>query len=344
MPIKEIRTMPYSALYNMLHREEILITSDSCDFQRGGEDGVWSKKKKQEFIKSLNKKFPIGSITLVRYKDKWLVLDGGNRCRALRDFRNNKFEVNFDGESVKYEDITFKDRLLEIQIVCEQIELQEHEPDTLISDMFIALNLGSTKLCDGELLKAIGWNDTKQVINVAKLFIQDKWNTPYKNKKVNPLRKNWQEVFGEIKESNRYKMLENFVKLILSSLKDDFDCFDKSYNYYNSFLNEEYDLTNVFKHINTLTDIMRSLPDNIEIFGKKKGFPPKNKIAVIWYLVIKDKTEHISYFEYICTHEAERNVYLKLLNSDGDNHTGTLKIEKVVTHIETFMESLRETL
>ena len=97
MPIKEIRAQKLDTFYSRLidpnHRDHISITTSECDFQRGGEDGVWTKKQRQQFILSLYLCFPFGTITLLDHQGEWLVLDGGNRCRAIKSFMNDEFEV-----------------------------------------------------------------------------------------------------------------------------------------------------------------------------------------------------------------------------------------------------------
>ena len=67
------------------------------EFQRGDEDtGVWPTPMKRAYIDSLLKGYPTGVTMIVKppgasHTTKWMILDGANRARALRDFMNDKF-------------------------------------------------------------------------------------------------------------------------------------------------------------------------------------------------------------------------------------------------------------
>jgi|TARA_B110000967_G_C18893505_1_gene569002 hypothetical protein len=350
MPIKEIRTQKLDTFYLRLtdpnHRDHISITSPDCDFQRGGEDGVWSKKQKQQFILSLYLCFPFGTITLLDHKGEWLVLDGGNRCRAIKSFMNDEFEVELTkNELKKYSELDEKiqDKIKNIQIPCEEIKLMKEDDDNIIAKMFIAMNISFTKLSDGELLKALDWNDSNILINYVKSFIQNKWKITDKNNKLDTLKISWEEIFGVIKEDKRYKDLEFFTSLFLSSFQRNFEYLDQHYKDYGNILeeNKKYDINIIIDDLTKFTDFIKELKQHNssihKFLGTTKGIPSKSKIAVIWYLVIENKIQdncYIDYFKCIQTNEKEYKIYCDMFTMSGDNHVTNSKIKTIVDYIE----------
>ena len=98
-------------------------------------------------------------------------MDGGNRIRALRDYKEDKF-VDLNGN--KYTQLSERERAEfdTILIPCQEITIERHDPDVTISDMFIRLNTKTNPLRHGELFKAHGHRGDIWQIEMAKKFIE----------------------------------------------------------------------------------------------------------------------------------------------------------------------------
>ena len=105
MPIKETYSPKMETLFRMEREEEL----DICPpWQRGTIDrGIWDRKQRNEFITSIMNGWPFGCLTMIKRKrgEKWKLLDGGNRMRCLRDFREGKNDGN---GKVLYQTKTFE--------------------------------------------------------------------------------------------------------------------------------------------------------------------------------------------------------------------------------------------
>lgn len=156
--------------YGISDRVEI-----ESDFQRGDEEtGVWSKNQKQRFIDSLQSKYPTGILTFVKdhksatsYNNPWKVLDGGNRLRAIRDFKYNKFsdiKGKYFSDLTPHENAEFNT----IIIPCQWLTIERTDPPDTIAEMFCRLNTSAKPLSHGELFKAHGWKQNVWEIEIAK--------------------------------------------------------------------------------------------------------------------------------------------------------------------------------
>ena len=205
------------------------------------------------------------------------------------------------------------------------------------------MNISFTKLSDGELLKALDWNDSNILINYVKSFIQNKWKITDKNNKLDTLKISWEEIFGVIKEDKRYKDLEFFTSLFLSSFQRNFEYLDQHYKDYGNILeeNKKYDINIIIDDLTKFTDFIKELKQHNssihKFLGTTKGIPSKSKIAVIWYLVIENKIQdncYIDYFKCIQTNEKEYKIYCDMFTMSGDNHVTNSKIKTIVDYIE----------
>jgi hypothetical protein len=195
--------------------------SISSDFQRGDEEtGVWSEKMNITFIDSRMKGYGIGLITFVRYVDEeiWSVLDGGNRCRALRDFYNGVFK--WDGK--KYGELSGDERgkLDYMTMPCEKLTIEPGDPPDTIAEMFTRLNTSSKTLSAGELCKAHGYRRNILEIEVAKKIVGgDAWtNSSVTDARIDAIRVRWVSIMGEITEGNRCESLKTIIGYIMSAI------------------------------------------------------------------------------------------------------------------------------
>ncbi len=226
------------------------------EFQRGTEaKGVWSLPEQKAFIKSINSNMPCGAITIVRERPRarrWSILDGGNRTRAIRDYRDNKFAAqigeNFDER--KFESLSEGEQsdLKNKRLTLEKVTILPSDSDDIIARMYCALNSNGKKLCAGELLKAWGWKGTIPIINLAKELMEEDsefhdaseedessdsesadkhgehgaHSDVVGNNSVSALRQRWKAVIGKAPSPRpRSKTLAYMIGLIASSVSSD---------------------------------------------------------------------------------------------------------------------------
>jgi len=78
-----------------LHKKDKLVINK--EYQRSE---VWKPPKKKLLIDSVLNDYDIGSIILRQKEDKWEILDGQQRLRAIFDFVEDKFTLS--DETVEY--------------------------------------------------------------------------------------------------------------------------------------------------------------------------------------------------------------------------------------------------
>ena len=237
------------------------ITIESS-FQRGDEEtGVWTSKFKKSYIDSLQKGYPSGILTFVKDNksstsplDPWKVLDGGNRLRTIRDYLDDKFT---DENDKIFSELLPDDRanFNAILVPCQEITIEQKDPDNTIATMFIRLNTKSNPLKHGELFKAHGHRSDVIEIEIAKKIIGTSYwlstfNEPnftgftftpltladststitIQGVDITNIRRLWCQTFSEIKESNRCDSLAMMIGYIISARTSNFTLFDKKYD------------------------------------------------------------------------------------------------------------------
>ena len=339
--------------------ESIFIESD---FQRGTEDkGVWSPSQQQTFIDSLQKNYPIGILTFVMNEESeescWRTLDGGNRMRAIRDYKNNMYVDKGDEEEKrsgrKYEELTPGEqaRFDSILIPCQWITIEPEDPDTIITEMFTRLNTTAKPLSQGELCKAHGWKKDTFELELAKKIIGDKWSSSivgYEHE-TNDLREKWSNTFNsEFGETSRCDTLACMTGFIVSARTGVFSHFDKKY----SVLRQQFvtvhehsaeDTMTIYRKLSLFCDVMGHVY-NKKIFGKvTMGMVPMSKVAPIWKLICENEWSPeieetmIGFYKKINDSTECRRDYENILKGDGDNHYGDNKVRKVIEHIKQTM-------
>jgi len=331
--------------------------SVSSQFQRGDEEtGVWTKRQQQEFIDSVQRSFPFGIITLVKdhqnamsYSTPWLVLDGGNRCRALRDFKNGLF-ADIKGRFFKdlnpFEQAHFETK----SIPCIWITIEREDPPWLISEMFTRLNTSAVRLSNGELIKAHGWKSDVSEIEMAKKMIGHPWNSDFVILGIEETRAKWASVLGDLGENNRCDTLAAVCSYIISAKESDFVYFEPKYNkicHTFSNPNDENDpnaMTQakqdmVLQKLNDFLDLVKDIPLD-KLLRIQKGIPSKTKVAPLWKPICEGtmtpefRVKLVKYFNEMYSDQALRKQYEDILTKGGDNHASNNKIDNVLQMIE----------
>ena len=331
----------------------------SSDFQRGDEEtGVWGLKDKQLYISSLLMKFPTGIICIIkshlagRVGNRTLmfkVLDGGNRCRAIRDFMLNKFPLENGSYYQSKGDYSFIDIELRhefnaLHIPIQNIILERGDPESTIADMFTRLNTSAVPLSSGELIKSHGWLKDKSVIEMAKLFVGDTWTTTYTNELVTCVSQRWNEVFGSkkkmLKEGKRCDSMAMMCGYFISAHKSNFALFDKRYEKLVNYLDINLtprDIKNICTKINEFLDLM-DVVYSAGLFGSiTQGIPSKKHVSPVWKKICEgDMTPDLSnnmkrFYKAAEEDEALTIKYIGMLGGNGE--TGNNKIRNIISMI-----------
>lgn len=330
----------------------------SSDFQRGDEEnGVWNDKQRSILIDSIQQSYPIGSVIFIRdfnnamatYNEPWNVLDGGNRCRAIRDFINNKLK-NMHSQFYSELDIREQIKFENVIIPCIWVTVERNDHPSTIANMFARLNTSSSPLSNGELVKAHGWKNNVIEIEMAKALIGDAWNDDLSIAELSPLREKWENVFGKLGETKRCDSMVMMCAFIVSAKESDFHYFEKKYATIHPKFSNPYDehdanemtdekIQMVIQKLNSFLDLIDEIPrDNL---GKnKKGMPSKSKIAPLWKNICEGtmtsafRDKLIAYFQALSTNSELRIEYENELTKNGDNHTSYQKIDRVLQMIE----------
>lgn len=332
--------------------QSIEITSD---FQRGDEEtGVWSLKDKQNYIDSLMRQFPTGIFTLVKdhetavsFKDPWKVLDGGNRLRAIRDYKDDLFQ---NKKGVKYSELSPQDsaNFNTILIPCQWQTIQRDDPPNTIAEMFCRLNTSAKPLSQGELIKAHGWKKNCWEIEMSKKLVGDVWDTNIQDDELSSIRSKWCNLFGPIQETKRCDNLAVSLGYVMSAKMNNFDMFDKRYRKHERHLAETTAPTDdekkaIYAKLNTFLDIMYEIFPN-DIFGRlTKGIPSQAKIAPIWKPICEDtltpkfRGKMVRFYKVHSQTDIEvKTNYIRILTQGGNSETTKSKIDAVHEYINEF--------
>ena len=332
--------------------DRIIIESD---FQRGDEEtGVWSLKQQQKYIDSQQRFYPSGILTFVKdrigatsYNEPWLILDGANRFRALRDYLLDKYA---DENETRFSDLTpeAQANFKTIQIPCQWITIQRDDSPGIIADMFCRLNTSAKPLSQGELFKAHGHRGDIWELELAKKIIGDTWSSNFNllDQEINALCGKWREVFGCVNETKRCDNLAMMVGYLLSAKEGSFEYFDKRYDRLKDKLSEPNqvpsldDVDKICTKINIFLDIMKEIY-HVDIFGKPtKGIPSQSKIAPVWKKICDNTMDDVFKSKMIRFYNRLNNninlliKYKGILTDGGNGETTTGKLERVFELIE----------
>lgn len=338
--------------------DSIVIASE---FQRGDEEtGIWNVKQQRNLVDSVQQNFPIGNITLVKdhesamaYNEPWMVLDGGNRARSLRDYMLDYIQ---DKQERKYSELDEREkaRIANIHIQIVWITIERNDPPNIISVMFTRLNTTASPLTNGELIKAHAWKGNVPEIEMAKKLIGDDWVTAFSCPLMVSLRAKWVATFGDLAETKRCDTLAMICGFIVSAKEGNFAYFEKKYNVlHNKFTNpihpdEEHAMTpekhqNIVKKLKTFVNLMKKIP--LTSFGKiTKGILPKSKVAPIWKRICEDQMtpqfQHkmIQFYNTMDEDDDLRRRYQEALAADGNKFDmSSSKVDNVLNIIDNWV-------
>jgi hypothetical protein len=334
----------------------------SSDFQRGDEEtGVWSLDAKRDYINSLELNYPTGLISIVKplingSSTPYKVLDGGNRVRAIRDFMNNKFSVGglwySKSEPESNIGVRRQESLKHTCLAFQTISIERSDPDTTISEMFTRLNTSSVPLKPGELIKSHGWLKNKPVIEMAKYFIGDTWETEYSNDVIMFIRSEWVKVFcggdpTKLREGKRCDSMAMICAFIVSSITGDFTNFDRRYDSIKEHLDIELTPEQMLVFANKITtflDIMKEIYTR-DIFSIiTNGIPSRKMVAPVWYKIcdgsmtpeLEGKMKR--FFKTMLENNQLKMDYLSLRDKGSNGETNIGKMGKIIALIEEWEE------
>lgn len=330
------------------------------DFQRGDEEtGVWSKAQKQNFIDSLQSKYPTGILTFVKdhrsatsYNNPWKVLDGGNRLRAIRDYKNDCFT---DENDKLFSDLSPQEsaNFNTIIVPCQWLTIERTDSPDTIAQMFCRLNTSAKPLSHGELFKAHGWKKNVWDIEIAKKIIASKWSRndhidKNNHMHVQELNEKWSRVFNsKLNETARCDTLAMMIGYIVSAKNSMFIHFDKRYNKNKDALCEpdtepsSDTILSIYEKINSFLDLV-DIIFKTQWFGKAKcGMPAQTKIALIWKRICDGtmddsfKNKLILFYTSKMRDEEIKNQYFNKMNEGSNGETTIKKIDNVLNFIES---------
>lgn len=329
-------------------------------FQRGSEHkGIWTKTEKRKYIQSLLQNFPTGILVLVKStgSNKFDVLDGANRFRAIRDYKQDKFEVEYDNNNnkkmsnFKNLDAETRAQFNNMHIPVQFITIENTDPASIISEMFINLNVSAKSLVAGELLNAHGYRGdcceielAKALINEMKVHDESPFNFTSYN--LDAIKINWAKAMGQLCALPRYQNMSMMIALIISAKTSTYAHFDNKYEtQINHFQDRgiDFDFTEVIKKLNQFIDIMNKLKvmHAPKVMGKiTKGMPIKKNISAIWKTICENEMDEqmeqkfIEFYTVKFKSQEIHDEYKEILNRGGDSRATTTKIQVVIDFIK----------
>jgi hypothetical protein len=365
----------------MAPHDKISIKASTI-FNRGDEEtGVWSETMKKDYIESIMNGYPCGLISLVRdygnamnnYSSPWLILDGANKSRTLRDFTSNKFGIPHNGENkVLFENLppTVQAKFMNCYLPISKTEVARTDPTKAISTMFTRLNTKQVALSQGELLKAFSWRKNHVIPELAKHIIHGEWDahlqyglhedTPYECsdaitqnlEKIDLLRENWaNSPMGVLCETKRLDNIALLCGMIITSNEKDIVFFDKRFARLETNLCSEVSIEQVSDILDDLlmfVDIM-NVCYHKSVFGSAtKGLPSRSKIIYVFGKIIEVSLSPESksdwcqklkvYFLAIQYNPQSLLKFKSICSGGGNNEVGSTKFNQVYNEINIFLE------
>ena len=333
-------------------------------FQRGSvHKGIWSKTEQRKYIQSLLQNFPTGILVLVKStgSNKFDVLDGANRFRAIRDYKQDKFEVEYNNKqdnnnnkkmsNFKNLDAETRAQFNNMHIPVQFITIENTDPGSIISEMFINLNVSAKPLVPGELLNAHGYRGDCCEIELAKGLISEmevhaECQFEFTSYDIDSIKYSWGEAMGELFALPRYQNMSIMIAFIISAKTSNYANFDNKYETQKTYFQDrgkDYDFTDVIKKLKQFIDIMNKL--NVKhvprVMGKiNKGMPIKKNISAIWKTICENEMNEqmekkfIEFYTVKCKSKEIHDEYKEILNRGGDSRATTTKIQVVIDFIK----------
>ena len=350
----ETNTQKINDLYTRLTDPSVYGPSGSIeiasDFQRGDEEtGVWDAKSKMNYIDSLRKQYPAGILTFVRaFRGNqpltlWQVLDGGNRCRGIRDFKADTLTKKFTDLSPQ-EQAAFDTE----SVSCQWITIEANDPPDTISTMYCRLNMTAKPLSQGELFKAHGWMKDVWELEMAKSFLGNPWASTYNDERIPLIRTRWCRVIGDLGETERCDNLAMMTAYIISARTGKLTNFDKRYKAISGLLSTpgttptSEEVTNIFDKFNDFLDVLEEIGACATLGKSKCGIKPRNKMCPIWMHVCGEmespaRDKLIRFYRNIALEDTSaerlRKGYVAISARGGNNEISPSKLDGMWTHI-----------
>jgi hypothetical protein len=368
MPVITHLSTPAEGFVSRLSENEDIPTGEliqiCAEFQRGDEDtGVWPEKMRKDYIDSLLRGYPTGVTMLVKppgatHTTKWMILDGANRARALRDFMTDVFPTHGrTGEERKvFSELTAEEqaRMKNQQIFIQQVRVTRTDPVNVIADLFQRVNTKVCRLAQGELIKAHGWLRNVPTIELAKSLVGGKWNTVITDEIpewVVRTRERWQELFpagtNGARETKRCNNLATMCGLIISALMEDIGLLDSDYRSMQRYLIPGQQITaaeatTLSRHFSKFLEIIAQIPEVHTVISSQCGMPKKKKMFPLWGFIIENRMtpqftqKLIAFYTDIQENTALLLDYNTILCLGGDSHITNNKLTQVYNLINSF--------
>ena len=335
------------------------------EFQRGDEDtGVWPTPMKRAYIDSLLKGYPTGVTMIVKppgasHTTKWMILDGANRARALRDFMNDKFTTSGETKEdrKKFSQLNTETRVVMQQraVHIQEIRITRDDPVDIIADLFSRINTKICPLKPGELIKAHGWLKNIPIIETAKGLVGGRWHGHMEEIPawIQTICTSWHELFppgthGE-RETKRCSNLATMCGMIVSSIEEDIVLLDSDYKKLKRHLTPENSIstelaTRLTARFTNFLNIMSNIPNVHDIMPSQCGMPKKKKCFPIWGFIIGERMTNIfrerliQFYTDIQNDSNLKAAYEQILSRGGDSHITLNKLNAVYNLINLHAE------
>lgn len=280
-----------------------LIFNNEFDLPTTQREKQWSDTQYIEFIESIFKNIPIGSLIFNKKDRKRYILDGQHRVHALTEFINNNIQLNLDGKIIFFDkdnEFILDDDSMEFFLsfkipIIEYENLSEKETESII----LSINEGVYNECTN--ISIININNSEDKINDILESISNKiLNNSYKN-------------IDKIKQQNLQKYVSYIGCILFNNLTS------------NLTLNEKYKLLN-----NTQA---RKFNQNLLTLDEK------NKLELLESIKLYSQIIFDILDDYVKIKEMNNNLlnclFYKFIELNKKNISINKKIiEKMISHAE----------
>ena len=354
MPRTDHRTRPLRNILKDIKEKNLKI---AAPFQRGDDEtGVWSSQMKKNYIDSYMNGFPYGTLTIVQRanmtNNEWMILDGANKTRSLRDFVNNKFKT-IEGKKFNELSEIEQARFLEKGIPICEVTVDTDEKAHIIGDMFCRLNTQVKKLSNGELIKALGWLGDILPIEWGKWMLGEEpnnfktiLNNDEQYSKYITIKNTWIKTCGgKLSLDKRYNNVARLAALNISGEKSNSNLNNSNYKKLKVEMSRDctlYNHNNVYKTFQKLFEITSLMEKETltKIFKGSNGIPNNLQFSPLWTICADNKEiSHIDiayFYNYITNDIKTFGEFKQVLQKGGDSHSTITKVQNAITFISDF--------
>lgn len=187
-----------------------LIFNNEFDLPTTQREKQWSDTQYIEFIESIFKNIPIGSLIFNKKDRKRYILDGQHRIHAITEFINNNISLNIDGNAIffdKENELTLDDDWMDL-FLSFKIPIIEYEnlSDIETEGVILSINEGVYNECTNI-----------SIININNHNDEDKMNDILNIISNKILKKEYQNI-DKIKQQNLQKYVSYIGCIIYNNL------------------------------------------------------------------------------------------------------------------------------